>query len=292
MMGPHLFVPGDDGKDPRVCPNCGDGQLSLKLGRFGAFVGCTNYPECRYTRQLGQKEGEAVGGTRELGVDPNTGEPVTLRSGRFGPYFQRGEAKEKGDKPHRSSVPKGTDLANVDLELALKMLSLPREVGKHPEDGEPIVANFGRFGPYVSHNKQYASLDSDEEVFAVGINRAVTLLAEKKAKGFKRRGPEALKELGANAEGTMIKLMKGRYGPYVSDGSTNATVPNGTDAMSVTLEQALSLIADREAKGGGKKKKKKAAPKAKSAPKAKAPAKAKPKKAKAKPKAEMEEVEN
>ncbi|MGA9795281.1 MAG: type I DNA topoisomerase [Rhizomicrobium sp.] len=292
MMGPHLFVPGDDGKDPRVCPNCGDGQLSLKLGRFGAFVGCTNYPECRYTRQLGQKEGEAVGGTRELGVDPNTGEPVTLRSGRFGPYFQRGEAKEKGDKPHRSSVPKGTDLANVDLELALKMLSLPREVGKHPEDGEPIVANFGRFGPYVSHNKQYASLDSDEEVFAVGINRAVTLLAEKKAKGFKRRGPEALKELGANAEGTMIKLMKGRYGPYVSDGSTNATVPNGTDAMSVTLEQALSLIADREAKGGGKKKKKKAAPKAKSAPKAKAPAKAKPKKVKAKPKAEMEEVEN
>jgi DNA topoisomerase-1 len=228
-------------------------------------VGCTNYPECRYTRQLGQKEGDAVGGTRELGVDPITGEPITLRSGRFGPYFQRGEAKEKGDKPHRASVPKGTDLASVDLELALKMLSLPREVGKHPEDGEPIVANFGRFGPYVSHNKQYASLDSDDEVFTVGKNRAVTLLAEKKVKGHSRRGPEALKELGANAEGTMVKLMKGRYGPYVSDGSTNATVPNGTDPMSVTLEQALSLIADREAKGGGKKKKKKAAPKAKAA---------------------------
>ena len=299
MMGPHLFVPGDDGKDPRACPNCGDGRLSLKLGRFGAFVGCTNYPECRYTRQLGQKEGDAVGGTRELGTDPNTGEPITLRSGRFGPYFQRGEPKEKGDKPHRASVPKGTDLANVDLELALKMLSLPREVGMHPEDGLPIVANFGRFGPYVSHNKQYASLESPEDVFTVGINHAVTLLAEKKAKGFQRRGPEALKELGANAEGTMVKLMKGRYGPYVSDGSTNATVPNGTDPMSVTLEQALSLIADREAKGGGKKKKKaKAAPKAKAAkpakakaePKEKTKAKAKPKKAK--PKAELEEVEN
>jgi DNA topoisomerase-1 len=299
MMGPHLFVPGDDGKDPRACPNCGDGRLSLKLGRFGAFVGCTNYPECRYTRQLGQKEGDAVNGTRELGTDPNTGEPITLRSGRFGPYFQRGEPKEKGDKPARASVPKGTALANVDLELALKMLSLPREIGKHPEDGLPIVANFGRFGPYVSHNKQYASLESPDDVFTVGINHAVTLLAEKKAKGFQRRGPEALKELGANPEGTMVKLMKGRYGPYVTDGSTNATVPNGTDPMSVTLEQALSLITDREAKGGGKKKKKaKATPKAKAAkpakakaePKEKTKAKAKPKKAK--PKAELEEVEN
>jgi DNA topoisomerase I len=275
ILAPHLFVPGDDGKDPRVCPNCGTGQLSLKLGRFGAFVGCSNYPECRFTRQLNQKNGDAVGGTRLLGEDPNTGEPITLRSGRFGPYFQRGETVEKGEKPHRSSVPKGTDLASVDLELALKMLSLPREVGKHPEDGEPIVANFGRFGPYVAHNKKYASLDSDEDVFTVGINHAVTILAEKKAKARGPRGAEVLKELGANAQGTAVKLLKGRYGPYVSDGSTNATVPNATDPMSVTLEQALSLIADREAKGGGKKKKKaKAVPKAKAAPKAKAPAKA------------------
>ncbi len=296
ILGPHIFQQSEDGKDPRICPNCGDGKLNLKLGRFGAFVGCSNYPECRYTRQLNQKEGDTVGGTRVLGQDPATGEPITLRSGRFGPYFQRGE----GEKPPRASVPKGTDLANVDLELALKMLSLPREIGKHPETGEPIVANFGRYGPYVAHNKNYASLDSAEEVFTVGINRAVTILAEKKAKSRAPRGPEALKELGASPDGgAMIKLMRGRYGPYVTDGSINATVPNGTDPLSLTLDQAVALIAEREANGGGKKKKAKkpnpkvrakAEPKAKAAPNAKA--KAKPKvtlKAMAKPK--PEEVE-
>ncbi len=296
ILGPHIFQQGEDGKDPRVCPNCGDGKLNLKLGRFGAFVGCSNYPECRYTRQLNKKEGDDTGGTRVLGEDPTTGEPITLRSGRFGPYFQRGE----GEKPPRASVPKGTDLANVDLELALKMLSLPREIGKHPETGEPIVANFGRYGPYVAHNKNYASLDSPEEVFTVGINRAVTILAEKKAKSRAPRGPEALKELGASPDGgAMIKLMRGRYGPYVTDGSINATVPNGTDPLSLTLDQAVALIAEREASGGGKKKKTKkpvpkaktkVEPKAKVAPKAKAAAKpkAKPKTA-VKPK--PEEVE-
>jgi DNA topoisomerase-1 len=289
ILAPHLFPPNEDGTGPRVCPTCGTGELSLKLGRFGAFVGCSNYPECRYTRQLSQKPGDAVGGTRVLGEDPTTGEPITLRSGRFGPYFQRGE----GEKPPRASVPKNTDLSVVDLELALKMLSLPREIGKHPETGEPITANFGRYGPYVAHNKQYASLDSGDEVFTVGINRAVSLLAEKKAKGGRRNGPEALRELGANPDGTTIKVMKGRYGAYVSDGDTNATLPKDTDPMTVTLEQALTLIADREAAGGGKKKKKKpAAKKAAAKPAAKAPAKAKPKK-KAAPKAAAvtEEVE-
>jgi DNA topoisomerase-1 len=295
ILAPHLFPPNADGTGPRVCPTCGTGELSLKLGRFGAFVGCSNYPECRYTRQLNQKPGEAVGGTRVLGEDPTTAEPITLRSGRFGPYFQRGE----GEKPHRASVPKGTDLASVDLELALKMLSLPREIGKHPETGEPIVANFGRYGPYVAHNKQYASLETPEDVFTVGINHAVTLLAEKKAKGGRRGGPEPLKELGANPDGVMVKVMKGRYGAYVSDGDTNATLPKSSDPMTVTLDEALALIAEREAKGGGKKKKKtKKAPAPKPAAKAKSAepkAKAKPKKAKAPKKAaapQPEEVED
>jgi DNA topoisomerase-1 len=298
ILSPHIFALKEDGKDPRVCPNCGDGRLNLKLGRFGAFVGCSNYPECRYTRQLSQKEGDEVGGTRVLGTDPNTAEEITLRSGRFGPYFQRGEPKEKGDKPARASVPKGTDLANVDLELALKMLSLPREIGKHPETGEPITTNFGRFGPYVAHNKQYASLDSPDEVFTVGINRAVTILAEKKAKSRSPRGPEALRELGAMPDGgDMVKVMRGRYGPYVSDGSTNATLPKEMDPLTVTLDQAVALIVEREANGGGKKKKKKAAApkaKAKAEPKAKTETKLKAApKAKAKPKAkpEPEEVE-
>ncbi len=292
ILGPHIFQPGEDGKDPRICPNCGTGRLNLKLGRFGAFVGCSNYPECRYTRQLGQKAGDAVGGTRVLGEDPSTGEPITLRSGRFGPYFQRGE----GEKPHRASVPKGTDLQQADLELALKMLSLPREIGKHPETGEPIVANFGRYGPYVAHNKQYASLETPEDVFTVGINRAVTLLAEKKAKSRPRGGPEALKELGANGDGQTVKLMRGRYGPYVTDGATNATLPKDADPLTVTLEEALALIAAREAAGGGKKKKKSKpakSPKAMTKHVVKAKSKPKPKKAKAAKNApEPEEVDN
>jgi len=290
VLGPHIFVPNADGSDPRVCPNCGNGKLSLKLGRFGAFVGCSNYPECRYTRRLGQSAEEASSEQpRELGLDPATGEQVTLRSGRFGPYVQRGN----GEKPARGSIPKGMDLSLVDLEYALKLLSLPREVGKHPEDGEPIKANFGRFGPYIAHGKTYASLETPEDVFTVGLNRAVTLLAEKKANPRGRRGPEPLKELGPSAAGDMIKLMRGRYGPYVTDGSTNATIPNGTDPLSVTLEQAQTLIAEREARGGGKKKKRaKAAPKEKAAPKSKPKSKAKAKPKKAKPKAAMEEAEN
>ena len=250
-LGPHIFPPVTDGEDVRKCPDCGAGRLSLKLGRFGAFIGCSNYPECRYTRQLGQTAEEAgSGGPRVLGDDPETGEAVTVRNGRFGPYVQRGE----GDKPQRGSIPKGTDPASVDLEYALKLLALPREVGRHPETGEPITANFGRYGPYVAHNKQYASLESPEDVFTIGLNHAVSLIAEKKAKSRAPRGPEPLKELGPDPRsGAVVKLMRGRYGPYVTDGTTNATVPNGTDPLGVSLEQAIGLIAERAAKGGGKK---------------------------------------
>jgi DNA topoisomerase-1 len=279
ILSPHIFpATGEPGVDPRVCPNCGNGRLGLKLGRFGAFVGCSNYPECKFTRQLGGKNGDATGGEpKELGLFPGTDEKVSLRSGRFGPYVQLGE----GDKPKRSSIPKGTDVANVDLELAVRLLSLPREVGKHPEDGNPIMANFGRYGPYVAHSGQYASLDSPDEVFTVGLNRAVTLLAEKKAKGGGRRGPQALKELGNDpTSGNAIKVMKGRFGPYVTDGSTNATLRDGIEPESVTLEQALALIAERAAKGAPKKKN--------GGAKARKPAKEKPAKEKsaAAPKAE------
>ncbi len=258
-LGPHIFAPAVDGTDTRKCPGCGEGRLSLKLGRFGSFIGCSNYPECRYTRQLGQTAADAeTSGPRVLGNDPGSGDAVTLRSGRFGPYVQLGQS----DKPQRTSIPKGIDLSAVDLEYALKLLSLPREIGKHPETGEPITANFGRYGPYVAHHGQYASLDGTDEVFTVGINRAVSLLAEKKAKSRGPRGSEPLKELGANPDGAIVKLMRGRYGPYVTDGSVNATVPGGTDPLSLTLEQALGLIAERAAKGGGGKKKTKAAAKA------------------------------
>ena len=173
--------------------------------------------------------------------------------------MQRGE----GEKPKRSGLPQGTDKSDVDLEMALKLLALPREVGLHPEDGKKISANFGRFGPYVAHDGIYASLPSPEDVFEIGLNHAVTLLAEKKAKGPGRRGAQTLKDLGAAPDGKPIKVLKGKFGPYVSDGETNATLPEGIEPEAVTMEQALALIAERAAKGG-KKKKAKAPPKAKS----------------------------
>ncbi len=268
VLGPHIFPAREDGADPRKCPVCADGRLNLKLGKFGAFIGCTNYPECRFTKQLGASEGDA--GPQDIGEDPETGEKITLRTGRYGPYVQRGD----GDKPKRSGLPQGTDKADVDMELALKLLALPREVGLHPEDGKKITANFGRFGPYVKHDTIYASLPSAEDVFDIGLNHAVTLIAEKKAKGPGRRGAQVLKDLGAAPDGRAIKVQKGKFGLYVSDGDANATLPEGTEPESVTMEQALALIAERIAKGGGKKKKKKAeSPKREIKAKAEKPAK-------------------
>jgi DNA topoisomerase-1 len=261
VLEPHIFPAGAEGADPRKCPSCEGGRLNLKLGKFGAFIGCTNYPECRFTKQLGASEGDA--GPQDIGEDPQTGEKITLRTGRYGPYVQRGD----GDKPKRSGLPQGTDKSDVDLELALKLLALPREVGLHPEDGKKITANFGRFGPYVKHDNIYASLPSPEDVFEIGLNHAVTLIAEKKAKGPGRRGAQTLKDLGAAPDGRPIKVLKGKFGPYVSDGETNATLHEGTEPESVTMEQALALIAERAAKGGKKKKPARAA-KAPRAPKA------------------------
>ena len=249
IMGPHIFPARAAGGDPRLCPACGSGRLSLKLGRYGAFVGCSNYPNCTFTRQIGGGAEGAGAEPRELGSDPKTGEKVYLKTGRFGPYVQLGNK----EKPPRASIPKGYSAESVDLARALQLLSLPREIGMHPETGKPIVAGFGRFGPYVSHEGSYASLDTPEDVFTVGINRAVTLLAERKAGGGRPRGAQALKELGKNAEGATIKVMKGRYGPYVSDGKINATLPKGVDPMSVELALALELIAERAARGPIKK---------------------------------------
>jgi len=288
VLSKYIFPPGEEGIDPRKCPSCAEGRLNLKLGRFGAFVGCTNYPECKFTRQIGAKPGEGDAGPRELGLFPGTEDQVTVRSGRFGPYVQLGEGK----KPKRSGLPKGTDPSAVDLAFAVQLLSLPREVGAHPEGGKMITANFGRFGPYVAHDGNYASLESPDDVFTIGINHAVTLLAEKKAKGFRRRGPQALKELGNDGDGNAIKVFKGRYGPYVSDGTTNATIPEGMEPTEVTMEQAMSLIAERAAKSGkkpAKKAKKAKAEKAEAPPEKKAAAKkpaAKKKTAKAKKKPE------
>ena len=267
-LGPHLFPEKADGSDPRLCPVCNSGRMGLKSSKYGPFLGCSNYPECRHTRPLTvSEEGEdGPTGDRELGIDPVTGETVFLKTGRFGVYVQLGE----GEKPKRSSLPKGWSAPDMDLDKGLRLLRLPREVGNHPEDGKPILAGIGRYGPFVLHDGTYANLPTADEVFDVGVNRAVDLLATKRA--GRRGGAEsaALAELGAHpADGQPIRVLSGRYGPYIKHGATNANVPRGADPLSVTLEQAIELIAERVAKGGGGKAKKPArAVKAKAAPKA------------------------
>ena len=257
------FPPKEDGSNPRACPKCGDGQLSLKVGRFGAFIGCSNYPECNFTRQLGAGEeaDSEDAGPKVLGRDPETDEEITVRTGRFGPYVQRGEGKEAT----RGSIPKGWDPADIDYERAMQLLSLPREVGKHPEDGKLITAGIGRYGPFVLHERVYANLDSPEEVFTVGLNRAVDLIAEKAAKGGRRGAAKSLKDLGEHPDlGGMIAVKDGRYGPYVNHGKVNATLPKDKDPQSVTLEEAVALIAAKAGvKGKAKTTKKKATAKAK-----------------------------
>ena len=271
LLGPHVFPAKEDGSDPRACPSCSEGQLSLKIsGKLGAFIGCSRYPDCRYTRQLSQSgddETSALDG-KELGFDPDSGLPVKLHVGRFGPYLQLGtpDDYEKGEKPKRSSIPKGIDAGDVDLEQALALLSLPRDVGAHPETGKPIVAGLGRYGPFVLHDGMYANLESMEEVFSVGLNRAVAVLAEK-AKGgkgrFQRQKAAVLKDLGEHpSEGGSVQVLEGRYGPYVSHNKVNATLPKGQEPEKVTMEQAVDLLAEKAKKKPAKKAAKKPAKKA------------------------------
>jgi DNA topoisomerase-1 len=302
MLGPHIYPPRADGGDVRQCPNCGTGRLNLKAGKFGAFVGCSNYPECRYTRPLAA-DSEASA-DRVLGKDPETGLDVTVKAGRFGPYIQLGEQKdyEEGEKPRRAGIPKNMSPGDMELDLALKLLSLPREIGKHPETGEPITAGIGRFGPFVRHEKTYASLEAGDEVFDIGLNRAVTLIAEKVAKGpsGRRFGADPGKPLGEHPSLGGVAVKNGRYGAYVTAGGVNATIPSDKTPETITLAEAIALIDERAAKGGGKAKRaaKKAAPKkaakpttktAGKAPDPDAPKPAKkaaPKKAAAKPKSD------
>lgn len=191
-LGPHFFPPHPDGKDPRICPACNQGRLSLKLGKFGAFVGCSNYPECRYTRPLiiPETDGEAAtaedatsaalaNAPKELGVDPVTGQTVSLRRGPYGPYVQIDLPEGSKDKPKRQGVPKALKLDDVDLAAALKLLELPRDVGIHPQTGDMIKAGIGRFGPFLLHQKTYTSIPKDDDVLTIGINRAVDLIAAK-----------------------------------------------------------------------------------------------------------------
>jgi DNA topoisomerase-1 len=282
-IGPFLFPDKGDGADPRLCPLCKQGRLHLKASfkMKSSFIGCSNYPECRYTRGFGAATGVEDGGDRDLGVDPDTGAPVALKIGRFGPYVETTIPGE--EKPKRSSLPKGWSPATLALEQALRLLALPREVGIHPEDGKPISAGLGRYGPFVLHAGTYANVADIDEVFDIGLNRAVVLLAEKRAGKFAGRGAATapLKDLGTHPEsGEPVHVMAGRFGPYVKSGKINATLPKGTAPEDMTMEIAVPLLAARAAAAPAKGKKapaaKKAAPKAaakKPAAKKKAPAK-------------------
>ncbi len=259
-LGPYVFpaVDGDGNpkENPRQCPLCNVGELSLKLGRHGAFVGCSNYPECKFTRPFSTSE-EAENAINpdgeEITVHPEYSVPVLLKSGRFGPYLEMTVPGE--ERPKRSSLPKGWTPESLNAEKAIMLINLPREVGKHPEDGEPILANLGRYGPYVQHLKTYANVASVEEMLEIGLNRAVTLIADKRANPRGRGGSAAkpLRELGKHTDGEPINVFEGRYGPYVKHGKTNATLPKDVPPEAVTLEQAIELIDARAAKGGKKK---------------------------------------
>src|SRR4051794_13709305 len=247
FLAPWLYPPREDGTDPRVCPQCGNGRLSLRGGKFGAFVACSNYPECRYTQKFGQPGGEqASEGPQDLG------DGISLKTGRFGPYVERGEGKDA----RRASIPKDVPIEDVTTEVAERLLSLPREIGPHPETGKPITASIGRYGPYLAHDGKYAKLGSTAEVFETGMNAAVAKLADAASGGGRQGGGsrEPIAVLGQHPNGKDVKVLEGRYGPYVSDGTTHATLPKGADPKAVTLDEAVRLIDERAAKGPAKKK--------------------------------------
>jgi DNA topoisomerase-1 len=268
FLSPYLFPEREDGTDPRLCPKCGEGRLALRGGKFGAFVACSNYPDCKYTRKFAQPGGEngEDTGPEILGQHPETQLEVTRKSGRFGPYFETGE----GTDVKRASIPKDIPAEDIGLEWAVKLLSLPRTIGIHPESGEPVMASIGRYGPYLAHNGKYARLQSTTEVFETGMNSAVVKLAEALANPGRGRGAARapLKELGKHPRTEAeIKLMEGRFGPYVTDGTTNATLPKSISPDALTLEEAAQLIDARAAMPPKGKVKKKATPKKKAAPK-------------------------
>ena len=245
FLAPWLFPDKGDGTDPRLCPQCGNGRLALRGGRFGAFIACSNYPECKYTQRFGQggAEGQASDGPQDLGNG------IELKTGRFGPYLER-DGK-------RASIPKDIPVGDVDTDMAEKLLSLPRDIGPHPETGKPITASIGRYGPYLAHDGKYAKLGSTAEVFETGMNAAVSKLADAASGAGRQRGAsrEPIAVLGKHpTSGGDIKVMAGRYGPYVTDGTANATLPKTMEPSAVTLDDAVRLIDERAAKGPAKKK--------------------------------------
>ncbi len=250
-LGRHFFPDDGSGRDPRLCPGCGAGRLSIKLGKFGAFIGCSDYPNCRYTRPLaieGEAE-ESAAADIPLGIDPASGLPISLRKGPYGHYVQLGTGNGE-IKPKRVALPRSLKPADIDLDTALRLLGLPRELGRHPETGETILAGIGRFGAYIKHGATFKSLAADDDVLIIGLNRAVVLLAEPATPG--RRGPQLLRELGEHPEGGAVALYRGRYGPYVGYDGLIASLPRSADPDTFSLEEAVPLLAAQRKKSKGR----------------------------------------
>ena len=261
-----VFPEKEDGSDPRKCPKCDTGQLSLKLGKFGAFVGCSNYPECKMTRPFGSDSPDSSAEDKLLGQHPETGKDIILKTGRFGPYVEM----ETEKKPKRTSLPKTWPYDSIDLEKGLRLINLPRKIGSHPEDGNQIITALGRFGPYIKHNTTYVSIKDPEEMFTLGMNEAVSRIADKRANPGRSRGGKVLKDLGKHPKTEKpVQIMEGRYGAYVKYEKVNATIPKGTDPKDVTMEMAVEYIIAKESKSKKKPAKKKKAPAKKKNPTAK-----------------------
>ena len=246
-----VFPNREDGVDPRKCNSCEDGKLSLKLGKFGAFVGCSNYPECKFTRPFGGEDISIPTEDKLLGQHPDNGADIVLKSGRYGPYVEM----ETDKKPKRTSLPKSWPYDLMDLDKGLRLINLPRKIGEHPEDGNQIISALGRFGPYIKHNKTYVSLKDPEDMFNLGMNRAVELIADKIANpGRRANSATVLKDLGKHPKSNKaITIMSGRYGPYIKYEKINATLPKNKNPEDITLETALEYINAKISKSPKKK---------------------------------------
>ena len=252
ILTPHIF-PNTEGKeDPRLCQNCNNGKLSIRTSRSGsAFIGCSNYPTCKFIKPFGVISTDSFNEkTQEdpIGTSDN-GEEIYLKSGRFGPYVQLGNSSEKNPKPKRTSIPKNFEPSRITIEIAKKLLDLPKVLGEHPDDKKPIHSAIGPYGPYLKHNNIYANIKDLEEFLSIGMNRAVELLSENSKKNSNnKRAASLIKTIGDHPEGGEVQLMNGRFGPYIKYKKNNISIKNKDKLDEVDLKTALELLDSKKKK--------------------------------------------
>ena len=252
ILTPHIF-PNTEGKDdPRLCQNCNNGKLSIRTSRSGsAFIGCSNYPTCKFIRPFGVISTDSLNektSEDSIGTSDN-GEEIYLKSGRFGPYVQLGNSSEKNPKPKRTSIPKNFEPSRITIEIAKKLLDLPKVLGEHPDDKKPIHSAIGPYGPYLKHNNIYANIKDLEEFLSIGMNRAVELLSENSKKNSNnKRAASLIKTIGDHPEGGEVQLMNGRFGPYIKYKKNNISVKNKDKLDEIDLKTALELLDSKKKK--------------------------------------------